>query len=542
MNQEPPDVHSGAERPLTDTDIAAVVQLAQNGEAAAFGQLYELYSDRVFRYVAYRVDSNADAEDITEDVFIRMLEAISSFKWREVPFSAWLMRVAHNRVIDHYRRGRLRTATPLDDAPPLPSRDRDPQERVGMFSDLQELRVAMGGLTDLQRQVISLRFGSELSIAETAKAMDRNEGAVKALQHSAIQSVATPDAVTGRAKRGRFMSMQPPQDDPILSEAIDECLEALRQGQTIDDCLSRYPDIAVELRPLLLTASAAAGVSPERDDAARRVGRFRFEGAVQHHLASHERASGRWSLSGLWNRRTSRWSQAWAAGLATMALAVILSTGAAYASTDAMPDSPLYPVKRVTERARLVMTFSDGSRALYHLELIERRTIELAAVAESGATDRVEQLSRDVLKNIEFARVEAGYTGADTTTAADDSDIPSVFGAPLSPADAVEAFPLGAQPGPVSETAGEGAVRIRADEIEEPSLNARDLAYIEAERHTAERAYAMLHIAHQLAPSNVQEHVTNALTLAEQRYRRTRFEGEAAPISRDAFRAGNRSH
>ena len=189
MNQEPARIHSGAEASLTDDDIAAIVQQAQNGEAAAFGQLYEIYSDRVFRYVAYRVDSDADAEDITEDVFIRMLEAINSFKWRQVPFSAWLMRIAHNRVIDHYRRGRLRTATPLDDAPPLASRDRDPQERVDIFSDLQELRVAMARLTDLQRQVISLRFGSDLSIAETAHVMNRNEGAVKALQHSAIRAL-----------------------------------------------------------------------------------------------------------------------------------------------------------------------------------------------------------------------------------------------------------------------------------------------------------------------------------------------------------------
>ncbi len=189
MNNERAGVYSRSEVLPTDTEIAAIVQEAQNGEAGAFGQLYDIYSDRVFRYVAYRVNSNADAEDITEDVFVRMLEAIRSFKWRDVPFSAWLMRIAHNRVIDHYRRGRLRTATPLDDVPSLPSRDRDPQERVDLFSDLQGLRVAMASLTDLQRQVISFRFGSELSITETAHAMNRREGAVKALQHSAIRAL-----------------------------------------------------------------------------------------------------------------------------------------------------------------------------------------------------------------------------------------------------------------------------------------------------------------------------------------------------------------
>ena len=204
MNRETARIHSGAETQLTDDDIAAIVQQAQKGEAAAFGQLYEIYSDRVFRYVAYRVDSDADAEDITEDVFIRMLEAIGTFKWRQVPFSAWLMRIAHNRVIDYYRRSRIRTATPLDDAPPLPSRDRDPQEKVDTFSDLQELRVAMAGLTDLQRQVISLRFGSDLSISETAHVMNRNEGAVKALQHSAIRALRRlmlPRNIQGGATR-----------------------------------------------------------------------------------------------------------------------------------------------------------------------------------------------------------------------------------------------------------------------------------------------------------------------------------------------------
>ncbi len=322
------------------------------------------------------------------------------------------------------------------------------------------------------------------------------------------------------------MTMQQP-DDPALSEAIDECVDALRRGESIDDCLSRYPDLADELRPLLLTALAAAGVSPERDDAARRVGRFRFEGAVQHHLAARERASDRWSLSGLWNRRTSRWSQAWAAGLATMALAVILSTGAAYASTDAMPDSPFYPVKRVTERARLAMTFSDGSRALYHLELIERRTLELAAVAESGDTDRVEQLSRDVLKNIEFARVEAGYTGEGAATAED--SLSTIEATRLTPASPVD--PAIQQAAATTDVIEESTVSLR-------SLDARQLAYIEAERRTAAHAYAMLQIAHQLTPEHAREHILNALTLAEQRYRQTRLEGEPAPISRTLFAQG----
>lgn len=180
---------SSTDDPPTDAEVAAWVQQAQGGSEVAFGRLYETYFDRVYRYIAFRVDSIADAEDLTEDVFIRMLEALKSFKWRDVPFSAWILRIAHNRVVDHWRRGRSRSSTPLEEAPPLPTSAEDPAQSVETFSDIQALNKAMTDLTDLQRQVLSLRFGSGLSIAETAQAMNRNEGAIKALQHSAVSAL-----------------------------------------------------------------------------------------------------------------------------------------------------------------------------------------------------------------------------------------------------------------------------------------------------------------------------------------------------------------
>ena len=209
-----------------------------------------------------------------------------------------------------------------------------------------------------------------------------------------------------------------------------------------------------------------------------------------------------------------------------MALFVILSTGAAYASTDALPDSPLYPVKRATEHARLAITFSDESRAIYHLELIERRTLELAAVAESGDQQKAEELSRDVLKNIEFARVEAGYTQDDETLRQDpDQQATALESAPQSQeqvelttvGDSSDASPDAAEPTPRD-------IRLRA--------------YLEAERATAARAYSMLLIAHQIAPPHMQVHTLNALTLAEQRYRQTRYATEPAPLSRTLFAQG----
>ena len=172
-----------------DEEIQRLVRDAQKGQEAAFTRLYEVYFDRVYRYVAIRVDNPADAEDITEDVFLRILESIHSFQWREVPFSAWVLRIAHNRVVDHWRRSRTRTGVPLDEAPPLLSTEANPETTLEVFSDVRDLQSALGRLTELQQQVIALRFGAGLSVAETAKAMKRNEGAVKALQHSAVAAL-----------------------------------------------------------------------------------------------------------------------------------------------------------------------------------------------------------------------------------------------------------------------------------------------------------------------------------------------------------------
>lgn len=321
-----------------------------------------------------------------------------------------------------------------------------------------------------------------------------------------------------------------PPDDLALSEIVNECLEALRNGESIDDCLSRHPDIADELRPLLTAAAAMSGVAPTRDDTARRMAHTRFEGAVRLHLSTNRRTtSGRFSIREWWNNRASGWSRVWAVGFASMALFAILSTGAAYASTDALPDSPLYPVKRATEHARLAITFSDENRAIYHLELIERRTLELAAMAETGDAEQVAQLSRDVLKNIEFARVEAGYTTADSP---DQEDL-------AQQADtAVQSIEI-QTPSEVSQlTINDEPEDTRAPDITVTTDDPQLRAYIEAERATATRAYAMLQIAHQLAPPHARTHILNALTLAEQRYRQTRYAGEPAPISRTLFAQG----
>jgi len=161
----------------------SLVRRAQHRDQEAFAQLYEEHFDKIYRYVTLKIGNATEAEDMTQQVFLNALQSISSFKWRGIPFSAWLFRIAHNQVVDYFR-SKKRTAVPLDES--LASNNNNPQSIVEQKLDIEQLLLATKGLTDAQREVISLRFAGELSIAQVAKAMGKSQGAVKALQHSAI--------------------------------------------------------------------------------------------------------------------------------------------------------------------------------------------------------------------------------------------------------------------------------------------------------------------------------------------------------------------
>ena len=169
------DVHG--ERAIIDAAIA--------GDEAALAELYNLYFPRVYRYILARMGNPFDAEDLTEEVFLRVLDAIGRFQWREAPFSAWLFRIAHNAVISHRRkegaRGRL---SPLSEALPVDSQG--PEEMVANRLALNEVMKAADTLPEAQRRVIGYRFAAGLTVAETARAMGKGEGNVKVIQHKAI--------------------------------------------------------------------------------------------------------------------------------------------------------------------------------------------------------------------------------------------------------------------------------------------------------------------------------------------------------------------
>jgi len=174
-------------------DEKSLVQRAQQRDQEAFAQLYEAYFDKIYRYVSLKIGNKTEAEDMTQQVFLKALQSISSFRWRGIPFSAWLFRIAHNQVVDYFRKKSKRVTVPIDNLPIMANDN--PQLMAERRSDIEQLVSATKQLTEAQREVISLRFAGELSIAQVAEIMGKKQGAVKALQHSAIAALRRTLAV-----------------------------------------------------------------------------------------------------------------------------------------------------------------------------------------------------------------------------------------------------------------------------------------------------------------------------------------------------------
>ncbi len=175
-------------------DEESLVRRAQHHDQGAFSQLYEEHFDKIYRYIAFKIGNATEAEDMTQQVFLNALKSISSFKWKGVPFSAWLFRIAHNQIVDHLRKKKHATV-PLDESL-AGSDDNNPQLVVEQKLDIERMLLATKQLTEAQREVISLRFAGELPIAQVAKTMGKSQGAVKALQHSAIVALRKALRVT----------------------------------------------------------------------------------------------------------------------------------------------------------------------------------------------------------------------------------------------------------------------------------------------------------------------------------------------------------
>jgi len=162
-----------------------VVCRAIRGDREAFAQLYEEHFDKIYRYIYLRLGNQAEAEDLTQEVFVKVLEAIGSYKWRNLPFASWLFRIAHNQVIDYSRKESKVEKVALE-GDVASFDERNPELIAEQEFAREELIDNIKKLSPAQREVISLRFGSGLSVAEVAKALGKNTGTVKALQYNGI--------------------------------------------------------------------------------------------------------------------------------------------------------------------------------------------------------------------------------------------------------------------------------------------------------------------------------------------------------------------
>ncbi len=179
--------------PDDDVDAArlrALVDLARSGDTEAFGQLYDHYVSSIYRFVYYRVGSAQLAEDLTSETFVRGLRAIQRFSWQGKDFGAWLTTIARNLVADHYKSSRARLELVSDDVPEGPQTAPSPEDDVLSLLTNEILFEAVNNLPAEQRDCVLMRFIQGLSIAQTAAALDRSEGAIKQLQLRAVRNLA----------------------------------------------------------------------------------------------------------------------------------------------------------------------------------------------------------------------------------------------------------------------------------------------------------------------------------------------------------------
>lgn len=165
---------------------------AQSGDAGAVATLYEENFRKVYRYAWARLRDQAEAEDVTQQVFMKMMASLHSYKPSGTPFIAWLYRIAHNQVIDHYRRNGSGKTVPLDDfrtGTEIGEETVDPSVIAENSIRAKEVMALVERLPKAQKEVVGLRFTAGLSIAETAGALKKSEGTVKALQFNAIVSL-----------------------------------------------------------------------------------------------------------------------------------------------------------------------------------------------------------------------------------------------------------------------------------------------------------------------------------------------------------------
>jgi RNA polymerase sigma factor, sigma-70 family len=168
--------------------VRGLVDRAQLGDRAALEELYLIHFDRIYSYLHVSVGNKHDAEDLTTQTFLRMLEAIGKFRWQSAPFSAWLFRIAHNLAMDHFRAAKR--WQPEEDVPE-PEPDESTSAEAGAFESIgrKSMLELIEDLSPEQQQVLTLKFVFNFANAEAGTILGKTEGAIKSLQHRALVSL-----------------------------------------------------------------------------------------------------------------------------------------------------------------------------------------------------------------------------------------------------------------------------------------------------------------------------------------------------------------
>jgi RNA polymerase sigma-70 factor (ECF subfamily) len=181
-------------------NVRKLVERAQQGDRAALEELYLIHFDRIYSYLHMTVGNRHDAEDLTTQTFLKMLESIGRFRWQSAPFSAWLFRIAHNLSMDHFRS--RRRWQPEEEVPEVPGTEEPSAELAAMQSiGRQSMLELIDKLSPEQHQVLTLKFVFNIPNADVAKILDKTEGAIKSLQHRALASLQKQIA-SKEAKQG----------------------------------------------------------------------------------------------------------------------------------------------------------------------------------------------------------------------------------------------------------------------------------------------------------------------------------------------------
>jgi RNA polymerase sigma-70 factor, ECF subfamily len=182
--------HGATEKPAREsTDhIRKLVERAQKGDRSALEELYLIHFDRIYSYLHVSVGNRHDAEDLTTQTFLKMLESIGRFRWQSAPFSAWLFRIAHNLAMDHFR---ARKRVQPEEEVPEPIGSEEPSAELEAMQSIgrQSMLELIDKLSPEQQQVLTLKFVFNFPNADVAKILDKTDGAIKSLQHRALASL-----------------------------------------------------------------------------------------------------------------------------------------------------------------------------------------------------------------------------------------------------------------------------------------------------------------------------------------------------------------